>query len=185
VKVLVDTNVVLDVLLDRHPHAGAAAQLFSLLDRGRIDAAVCATTVTTVHYLATKAVGGREAVRLVGELLELFAVAPVDRRVLSSAVGSGAPDYEDGVVQQAAATWGAAGIVTRDAKGFARGAGMLPVFEPDELLSAVAAGSDEASCSAADIASAAPDIASVAPDATSCGASSSAARLPSSRRRRG
>ena len=143
VKVLVDTNVVLDVLLDREPYSTSASQLFSAIDRGSVDAAVCATTVTTVHYLATKAAGGHRAVRLVGELLELFAVAPVDRQVLSSAARLGAPDYEDAVIQQAAAAWGAAGIVTRDKTGFARRAGVPPAVEPDELLSAIAVGPED------------------------------------------
>ncbi|MDY0088726.1 MAG: PIN domain-containing protein, partial [Coriobacteriia bacterium] len=52
---LFDTNVVLDVLLDREPHAEVAARLLSLVDQGRLDGMVCATTVTTIHYLASKA----------------------------------------------------------------------------------------------------------------------------------
>jgi predicted nucleic acid-binding protein len=143
VKILVDTNVVLDVLLEREPHSGPACQLFSAIDRGRVDAAICATTVTTVHYLATKAVGGRKAVHLVGDMLELFAVAPVDRQVLSSAARLGAPDYEDAVLQQAAAAWGAAAVVTRDARGFARRTGAPPAVQPDELLSAIAVGPED------------------------------------------
>lgn len=55
-RVLFDTNVVLDVLLDREPHAGVAARLFALVDRERLDGVVCATTVTTIHYLAAKAI---------------------------------------------------------------------------------------------------------------------------------
>ena len=62
-KVLFDTNVVLDVLLDREPFASVAAQLLSLADKGRIQGVLCATTVTTIHYLATKAVGRRQAAR--------------------------------------------------------------------------------------------------------------------------
>ncbi len=77
-KLLIDTNVVLDVLLDRSPHAAAAAQVFALADTGRIEGAVCATTVTTVHYLAAKAGGRARAVRLLADLLDVFAVAPVD-----------------------------------------------------------------------------------------------------------
>jgi len=58
-KVLFDTNVVLDVLLAREPHARTAATLFSLVDSDRLDGRVCATTVTTVDYLATRALGAR------------------------------------------------------------------------------------------------------------------------------
>lgn len=139
-KLVLDTNIVLDVLLDRAPHAGPAAEVLSLADGGNIDAALCATTVTTVHYLAAKATGGKRAAALVGELLHMLAVAPVDRDVLLAASRLGFADFEDAVIHEAARAWGAAAIVSRDATGFARAA--LPVFDAHELLSALIAGAD-------------------------------------------
>jgi predicted nucleic acid-binding protein len=50
-KVIVDTNVVLDVLLARQPFAPAAAKLFALTEQSRIEAWICATTVTTMDCL--------------------------------------------------------------------------------------------------------------------------------------
>jgi predicted nucleic acid-binding protein len=140
VKVLFDTNVVLDVLLAREPHAGVAARLFTLVDNERIDGAVCATTVTTVAYVATKAVGGKQAKKLLRQLLDLFAVAPVDRDVIEAALRLDFVDTEDAVVHEAARAWGAAGIVTRNGRDFARAS--LPVLEPEELLAAVVAAGD-------------------------------------------
>jgi predicted nucleic acid-binding protein len=140
VKVLFDTNVVLDVLLAKEPHAGVAARLFTLVDNERIDGAVCATTVTTVAYVATKAVGGKQAKKLLRQLLDLFAVAPVDRDVIEAALRLDFVDTEDAVVDEAARAWGAAGIVTRNGRDFARAS--LPVLEPEELLAAVVAAGD-------------------------------------------
>jgi predicted nucleic acid-binding protein len=51
VRVLVDTNVVLDVLLDRRPFSEAATQVFALIEESKIEGYLCATTVTTVDYL--------------------------------------------------------------------------------------------------------------------------------------
>ena len=139
-KVLFDTNVVLDVLLAREPHAAVAAWLFALVDSERIDGAVCATTVTTVAYVATKAVGGRQAKKLLRQLLDLFAVAGVDRQVLEAALRLDFEDVEDAVIHEAARAWGAAGIVTRNGRDFARAS--LPVFDPAELLAALVATGD-------------------------------------------
>ena len=139
-KVLFDTNVVLDVLLAREPHAAVAARLFALVDSERIDGAVCATTVTTVAYVATKAVGGRQAKKLLRQLLDLFAVAGVDRQVLEAALRLDFEDVEDAVFHEAARAWGAAGIVTRNGRDFARAS--LPVFDPAELLAALVATGD-------------------------------------------
>ena len=137
VRVLFDTNVVLDVLLAREPYSGTAARLFSLVDTGKLAGSVCASTVTTVYYVAAKSTGSRQAKRLVHELLDLFDLAPVDRVVLETALRLDFADYEDAVVHEAARACGATGIVTRNGKDFARAA--LPVFSPDELLSAIVA----------------------------------------------
>jgi predicted nucleic acid-binding protein len=135
VKVLFDTNVVLDQLLERQPHVDSAEQLMSLVDAGRIEGIICSTTATTIHYLASKAVGAPAALEYVRKLLVIFDVACVDREVLRSALDLGFPDFEDAVIHEAARDAGAAAIVTRDGKGFARSE--LPVFSPGELLAAV------------------------------------------------
>lgn len=136
-KVLFDTNVVLDVLLDREPHAEVAAQLLSMVDSGRLDGAVCATTLTTIHYLASHAAGDEAARRYVGELLAMFEVARVDRAVLLTALDLDFRDFEDAVVHEAARAVGAAALVTRNGRDFARA--VMPVFSPEELLAAVTA----------------------------------------------
>ncbi len=136
-RILFDTNVVLDVLLNRHPHAAAAAQLLAEVHDKRIDGLLGATTVTTIHYLATKAVGRAGATAHVATLLSLFDVAPVSRATLTRALALKFPDYEDAVLHEAARHAAATGIVTRDAKGFAPST--LTVYRPDELLRMVRA----------------------------------------------
>ncbi|MGQ0570109.1 MAG: PIN domain-containing protein [Armatimonadota bacterium] len=131
-RVLFDTNVVLDVLLNRHPYAAASIQLVDHAARRRIDGFLGATTVTTVHYLSTKAVGRRQAERHVRTLLDLFDVASVTRSVLADALRLGFPDYEDAALHEAARHAGADGIVTRDPAGFATAS--LSIYAPGELL---------------------------------------------------
>jgi predicted nucleic acid-binding protein len=135
VRVLFDTNVVLDQLLGREPFVDAAEQLLSLVDSGKIDGVICSTTATTIHYLACKVVGTSAALDYLRKLLEIFDVACVDRDVLRVALDGGFSDFEDAVLHEAACRAGAVAIVTRDGKDFAKST--LPVFEPTELLAAV------------------------------------------------
>ena len=136
-RILFDTNVVLDVLLDRPPHAEVASRLLSEVDRKRIEGLLCATTVTTVSYLAGRVLGAPAARKALHTLLGMFETAPVDHRVLSDALLLGFADYEDAVLHEAARHAGAAGIVTRDAGGFAKA--RLRIYAPGELLKIVAA----------------------------------------------
>ncbi len=138
-KALFDTNVILDHMLEREPHADAAERLLSLVDAGAIEGVICATTATTIHYLASKAVGAKPAAEYLRTLLAIFDVACVDRDILRDALDADFSDYEDAVLHQAALEAGAVAIVTRNGKDFVRS--KLPVFEPVELLAAMQAGS--------------------------------------------
>ena len=84
--------------------------------------------------------GGKEARKLLRRLLDLFAVAAVDRQVLEAALRLDFEDVEDAVIHEAAQRVG--GGRDRDANGrdFARAS--LPVFDPAELLAAVTATGD-------------------------------------------
>ncbi|MBS0466076.1 MAG: PIN domain-containing protein [Proteobacteria bacterium] len=131
-QALFDTNVVLDVLLDRKPHVQASAQALALVERGEVQGFLCATTVTTLFYLASRTLGTQRARAQVAVLLRLFGVAPVTRLTLADALDSGFADYEDAVLHEAARHAGMHCIVTRNVRDFA--AARLVVWEPAEFL---------------------------------------------------
>ncbi len=134
-KILFDTNVVLDVMLDRDPFAEPASQLMSLVESGKISGFLGATTVTTIHYLATKVMGPVRAQNQIKELMMLFEIAAVNRSVIEDALVAKFSDFEDAVLYQAARHAGAEAVITRDLKGFKQS--KLPVYNPDEMLKAL------------------------------------------------
>ena len=131
-RVLFDTNVVLDVLLAREPHARHSARLFAAVVDGALTGVLCATTVTTLHYVASKAAGSRAAAELLDILLQLLEVAPVSGAIMLQARAGGGPDFEDSVVAVAAAADGVEVIATRDPSGFRTAT--MPVMSPEELV---------------------------------------------------
>ncbi len=56
-KVLIDTNIVLDLLLEREPFVEDATALFEMVEMSRIQGYIAATTVTNVFYIVRKAQG--------------------------------------------------------------------------------------------------------------------------------
>lgn len=134
-RVIIDTNVVLDVLLARTPFVKSASRVFALVEQSKIEASLCAMTVTTVHYLLTQSLPRDEGRRALRGLLELFEIAPVNRPVLEEALKSKIEDFEDAVVEQAGRLAGAEAIITRNTKGFRRSA--IKALDPAELLLAV------------------------------------------------
>lgn len=132
-KVVVDTNVILDALLDREPHDRAAVRLLQAVERGLLQGGLCATTVTTLEYLLTRATGVSKARALITDLLDLFEVARVDDAILRRALTRQGRDFEDSVLAEAARHWGAEAIVTRDHAGFA--SSKITLYSPAELVS--------------------------------------------------
>ncbi len=131
-KVLLDTNIILDVLLDRKPHSPSAAAIFSLAETGVIQGYLCATTVTTLDYLLTQALEKKESRKLLRDLIRLFEIAPVNRSVIEDSLTGNMPDFEDAVLDQAAQRAGIDVIVTRNAKDFTKA--QTTVMDPYQFL---------------------------------------------------
>ncbi len=136
-RVLVDTNVVLDVLLARRPFVAASAEVFGLVERSRLEGLLCATTITTIDYLLTQAMPRPAARQAVQKLMALFEIAPVNRTVLEEAIRSKVTDFEDAVLEQAGRLAGADVIVTRNQTDFRHAS--LKILGPDELLASLPA----------------------------------------------
>jgi predicted nucleic acid-binding protein len=132
VKVLVDTNVVLDVLLDRSPFAEGSKRLWAAIEIGAAQGFLAAHTLTTVHYLVRQAKGARAARDVVGLLLQVFEIAAVDKAVLDRAARLEFTDFEDGVSSAAAERAACGLIATRNAKDFQRS----PVVAVDPITAA-------------------------------------------------
>lgn len=131
-KVLLDTNIILDHLLERKPFHTSAEWLFSQTEKGLLESFIGATTVTTVHYLISKALGQKTARTSIERLIRLFDVAPISRTVLSSALMLKFEDFEDAVLHEAAVHAGADAIVTRNVKDFKHAT--IKVYSSDEFF---------------------------------------------------
>lgn len=99
-----------------------------------IDTNVCATTITTLHYIAAKTVGDKAARQHIAALLQVLELAPVTGAVIELALSSTMPDFEDAVLIHAAQRIGAQAIITRNARDFLPGP--LQVYEPKAWLAA-------------------------------------------------
>ena len=131
-KTILDTNVVLDVLLDRKPFVDPASRIFALAEQSTIEGFLCATTVTTVNYLLRDSLSAANARETLRTLLNLFEVAVVNRAVIESALRSQIADFEDAVIEESGRVAGAECIVSRNTKDFRRAS--LKVFDPVEFL---------------------------------------------------
>jgi len=136
VKVLFDTNIILDLLLDRQPFSAEAIQLVQNVEIGLIVGYLSATTITTLQYLACKVIGKEKAKVEIKKLLTLFEIAPVNRIVLEKAIQGEFHDFEDAVLYEAGHHQGIQAIVTRNIKDFVKA--KISIYTPKQLLPLIA-----------------------------------------------
>jgi predicted nucleic acid-binding protein len=125
-RILLDTNIVLDVLLDHRPHVDASAAAWAAVETGVSEGMLAAHAVTTIHYLIRKEMGNARAARTISAILRVFAVAAVDGSVIREALQLPIIDFEDAVTAAAARLAGCEFIVTRNPKSF-RGSPARPL----------------------------------------------------------
>ena len=130
--ILLDTDVLIDVALDRPPHAEAAAHLLTLLEHRPRMAFVAWHTLSNFYYLVSPIRGKDDARHFLVDLTRFVSVAPTDTDAFHFASTLPLADFEDAM--QAAAAWacGATCIATRNVKDFR--SSPIPAREPAELV---------------------------------------------------
>jgi predicted nucleic acid-binding protein len=135
-RVLLDTNVLLDSLLQRVPWNLEADEILRQAQPGVLDLAVTALSLANLFYVGRRVVGTAQARVDVRRVAQTFDILPVDRSTILQADAFMGSDFEDNIQIAAAASAGLDAIVTRDLSGFA--SSPIPVWSAAELLSRLA-----------------------------------------------
>ncbi|MCY4388267.1 MAG: PIN domain-containing protein [Desulfurellaceae bacterium] len=131
--ILLDTDILIDVALDRRPHAGPAAELLDQIEHGAERACIAWHTVSNFYYIVASTRGGGDARDFIVELTRFVAVATTDTEALRYAVELPMADFEDALQVAAARAGGARYIVTRNVRDYARSP--IRAVKPQEALS--------------------------------------------------
>lgn len=118
-KIVFDTNVILDVLTDREPFAEMSAKALSAVAREDVVGATTANTITDIYFLLRKrepSQGKRKDV--LRELLKVIKILDTTGFVCTQALDSPITDFEDAVLAESARLWSADFIVTRNISDF-------------------------------------------------------------------
>jgi predicted nucleic acid-binding protein len=130
-KVLIDTNIVLDLLLEREPFVEDAIALFDQVEAGQVRGYIAATTITNIFYIVRKAQGREAALQAVSRIAAGLEICAVDRPTIAQALASNLKDFEDGIQFACAVLNQLDAIATRDTSDFTGVS--LPVWSIAEL----------------------------------------------------
>lgn len=132
-KLLIDTNVALDVLLNRVPFCSSSANVLSLVQRDDVQEYVSASAITDIYYIIHRQLKDRKTAReLLSRLLMIVSVASVSEHEIKKALSLEWDDFEDSVQYSAALLQEMDGIVTRNPGDYREA--HLPVWSPEQIL---------------------------------------------------
>ncbi|HEY89854.1 MAG TPA: PIN domain-containing protein [Thermoflexia bacterium] len=131
-RILIDTNVILDIILERQPFVEPASRLLETAQHADIVLYVTATTITDLYYIIRKAKGRVTALNFIVDLLQFMEVATVDKAIIRAALHSDIVDFEDAVQENAAKRQNIQVIITRNEADFQNS--VLEIHNPESFL---------------------------------------------------
>ena len=135
-RILVDTNIIIDALTGREPWNQEAEQIFLMAANQIADMYITASSATDIFYILRKHLHNtEESKQVMGKLYDLFGILNVTGKDCIDALASTIKDYEDAVLENVAKTNNIDYIVTRNIKDYEMG--NVTVLLPKDLIEAL------------------------------------------------
>ena len=116
--IFIDSDVLIDIALDRHPHSGPASDLLDAIESGAETACIAWHSVSNLYYLVAPTRGGVSTREFILELTQLVGVATTDTEGIRYAAELPMADFEDAMQVAAARACEAQYIVTRNVRDY-------------------------------------------------------------------
>lgn len=131
-KVLIDTNIILDVLCKRLDFYEDSAKIFKLCEVKKISGVISALSIPNIMYILRKELDADKTREILDSLMLIFSVADLKADDLKKAADMRFKDYEDAIQSACATRIKANYIVTRNIKDFSES--KVTAIKPAELL---------------------------------------------------
>lgn len=131
-KVLIDTNIILDVLCKRPAFYEDSAKIFKLCEVKKISGVISALSIPNIMYILRKELDADKTREILDSLMLIFSVADLKADDLKKAADMRFKDYEDAIQSACATRIKANYIVTRNIKDFSES--KVTAIKPAEFL---------------------------------------------------
>jgi len=132
-RLFIDTDVILDLLLERQPFYASSMQLFTLIEEKAVTAYTSPVVLANIYYISAKILKKKSALQYIRKLLTLLRIAPIDEKIMLLAASSSFKDFEDAIQYYSAKQEAIGFLITRNKPDFK--VTDMTVCTPDEYLS--------------------------------------------------
>ncbi|MCL2043276.1 MAG: PIN domain-containing protein [Treponema sp.] len=135
-KVLADSNIVLDILLNRSAFFTDSKEIFDLAEKKKIIGYVSASAVTDIFYISSKGIGKDSAREAIKGILSVFYPATVTDNHIYHALDMDWEDFEDSVQFVVGESLAVDYIITRNPQDFSSSS--IPAVTPEQFIQTMA-----------------------------------------------
>ncbi len=129
----VDTDVIIDFIIDRQPFSIDAAKVFTLIEQKKIKGYTSALCYSNLYYVLSKYAPHKKVITMLNELSELVGILKVDDNIIKASLASDFKDFEDAIQYYTAQEYKRIDvIITRNIKDYKKSS--LPVMTPETFL---------------------------------------------------
>ena len=131
-KVLIDTNVILDVLYKRVGFYEDSLKIWKLCETRKLDGYISALSIPNIVYILRRELDPEKTLEVINNINLVFKIYDLKSEIIMQAAEKKTKDYEDALQMVTAQKLKASFIVTRNIKDFA--GGKIIAVKPSELL---------------------------------------------------
>jgi len=134
--IFIDTDVIIDFLIDREPHSREAAIIFTLIEQKKLKGYVSSLTFSNLYYVLRKIESHNRVIAKLDSISRLLTILKVDQQTIKYAIASGFPDFEDSIQYNCALDYKKIDVlITRNIKDY-KGS-EIPLMTPADYLKMV------------------------------------------------
>jgi len=132
----IDTDIIIDFLIDRKPYSREAAILFTLIEQKKLRGYSSSLTFSNLYYILRKIETHNKVISKLDSLSKILSILKVDEQTIKSAINSGFLDFEDSIQYFSARDYKKISvIITRNIRDYKNSE--IPVMTPGDYLKTV------------------------------------------------
>jgi predicted nucleic acid-binding protein len=129
----INTDVIIDFLIDRKPFSREAAIIFTLIEQKKLKGFSSSLTFSNLYYVLRKIESHNKVISKLDSLSKMVGILKVEEQTIKNALASGFPDFEDSIQYFSAVDSKKIDvIITRNIRDFKKSE--IPVMTPGDFL---------------------------------------------------
>ena len=136
IKVFLDTDVILDLLLKRKPFHYSAYKIFTSIENRRITGYTSPLVIAKLHYILTKLLKKEKSIEIIKDLLQILKLTTIDEEIiLKIFLHKKIKDFEDLIQYYSAKEFFIEYLITRNIKDYPESTNDIKIISSEKFVS--------------------------------------------------